>query len=99
MSAGLATFACTATGLAALAAISADDAVGPLLARGVIDDHGRPFGGQVLAIAAPIPLDAPVTTATLPASFCDMRMAPLRENFCTVRSVNNRRAVLASQVE
>ena len=35
-------------GLAALAGDLGDDAVGPLLAGGVVDDHRRPFGGEVL---------------------------------------------------
>ena len=34
-----------------------------------------PSAARCCAIAAPMPFDAPVTTATLPASFCDMTIA------------------------
>ena len=48
MSACLATFGLHGDGLAALAGDLGDDAVGPLLAGGVVDDHRGPFGRQVL---------------------------------------------------
>ena len=48
--------ACTATALPPLPAISRDDAVGPLLAGGVVDDDRGAFGGQVHGDRGPDPL-------------------------------------------
>ena len=56
-------------GLAALAGNLGDDLVGALAARGVVDDDRRRLRRRsALAIPAPMPLDAPVTIATLPVS-------------------------------
>ena len=46
-----------------------DDGLCALLIGRVIDDDVGAFGPNCPAIAAPIPLEAPVTTATFPFSF------------------------------
>jgi len=46
-----------------------DDRLSAGFAAGIIDDYGSALRRQMSAIEAPIPLEAPVTTATFPASF------------------------------
>ena len=54
--------------LAALAGDLRDNALSSLLAGGVFTTTAAPAAAKPFAIPAPIPFDAPVTTATLPVS-------------------------------
>ncbi len=99
-------------GLAAGLGDLGDGLVGALAAGGVVDDHGRALGGQFLAMPAPMPLEAPVTTATFPVSLliCWIGCGPGgdfghekrgRAYFCIfryryTRSTNGRQAVIVS---
>ena len=69
-------------GFAAVADDFGDDAVGAFLAGAVIDDDGGASAARCWAIRRPIPLDAPVTTATFPASFLDMIGPPQKSAGC-----------------
>ena len=76
---GLGDVAVHGDGLAAGRRDGGDDRVRAGLAGGVVDDDRRPSAASALAMAAPMPLDAPVTTATLPVSLLIV-FIPLGDN-------------------
>src|SRR5262245_6000308 len=77
MSACLETSPCTAIALPPFLVISETTRSAPVLLVAKLTTTAAPSAARCVAMAAPIPLDAPVTTATLPDNFCDMIMLPL----------------------
>src|SRR5262245_14547643 len=72
MSACLETSPCTAIALPPFLVISETTRSAPVLLVAKLTTTAAPSAARCVAMAAPIPLDAPVTTATLPDNFCDM---------------------------
>ena len=74
-------------GLAALAGDLGDDAVGPLLAGGVVDDDGGPLGGQVLGDGGADALGRPGDDRDFAREFLRHGIAPVMAfgRFCTER--------------
>src|SRR6516162_6721325 len=72
VSSGLETSACTATAFPPACRMRWTTASAPALLVAQLTTTAAPAPARCSAIAAPIPFDAPVTTATCPCSFFDM---------------------------
>src|SRR5439155_18996212 len=93
MSSCLATFAWTAIALPPFLVISETTRSAPVLLVEKLTTTAAPSAARCVAMAAPIPLDAPVTTATLPDSFCDMtKLLVFRGFFSNGRTAGGREA-------
>jgi len=56
--------------------------VGSFFTGSIVDNDGCAFGSELLAMSAPIPFEAPVTTATFPVQFSIFHCVSFIFYFC-----------------